>query len=547
MSFTKLQLSCDDLHACFTEASLESFIQCMKEVPSIIANLDQSFYDKLVEIEETGFFNNLSLVLTKSLDTETQLNLLKIWDFLVQTCSTPGEMAFLTKNNIMNDMILFPWDFSSIDLLRSYVTVLKGMSLKLGLMDPAVLYSEERQSYPLYSKSVFFITYDDSVTISAARFVLLNFCLLKNPDTIKYVSEKTPRGPFEKLIESKDSDRFVFLSDLFDVAPPGLVKQILGILRDKLEQYANDMTFIGCAAMFLCKGPARTVISKHISNNLSFIKLSQPVGLGLLLFALEKKLIFLDAAIKCGLVEDIPAIQSVNGQKMVFKTGCFMEEMTEIFLHRFSITHLCLILRLFGILCNEPPKCVFELRKQILELLLGDGPRELMHLFVQKQNTVHRCDLDFLFSYEPETRDLNGQEELVEQLYELEAALGRWKKTPFGWFTFHDIPGDATPEYFDIGDGKQLGITPNALVLPDGEQLKLSKFCIAETKKSKRSISIDVSKSDDQRISMTPKKLDRMTFHFGHASILSSFEAKLILNQYELISYNLNGIAEKTC
>ena len=538
MSFARLQLSCDDLHACFNEASLESFIECMKEVPSIMANIDQSFYDKLTEIRETGFFGNLNLVLTKSIDTETQLKILRIWDFLVQSCSTPDEMRFLTSDGVMNNIILFPWDFSSIDLLRSYVTVLKGLSLKLNLMDNAMLYSQERQSYPLYATAVFFIAYDDSVTISAARLVVLNFCLLKEPNAIKFISEKTPRAPFEKLIESSDSDKFVFLSDLLDVAPPGLIKQLLGILREKLEQYANDMTFMGRAAMFLCKGPARTVISQQISNNVSFIQLSQPVGLGLLLFALEKKLIFLDSAIKCGLVVDIPSVTSVNGKQMQFKSGNFVEEMTEILMQRFSITHLCLILRLFGILFNEPPACVYELRKQIIDLLLGTSPHPLMHLFAEKC-PPHRYDLDFLFAYEPEANELDDPHELVEQLFEVEAALGRWKKKPFGWFVFDDIPGDHTPEYFDTADGKTVGLTPKSLILPEGDQLKLTSFYISESKKSKRSLTLDVLKNDDQKPTLTPRKSEKLVLSFSHATVTSSFEAKIIAHQYELIKYNL--------
>jgi hypothetical protein len=497
------------------------FVSAANDIPTFLTQSTADYQTKLSRLDSAGFFTVMTSLFKRALDYDSQLKILKTWDVLINTCSSSAEMGFLFRCGLANRLVEFPRDITVLDILRSYVTVLKGISMKLDLLRANELYSREKNSCPIYTSVVQFISFADSVTISAARLVVLNLCVCKDAAILKYMSEHTPRGPFEKLIDSADGDRFVFLSDLFGVAPERLTQQILAILDAKLAQNGSDMAFVSRVAVALADGRARPVIAEHISKSMAFFRPSEPVSLGLFLFALTHRLVYLDAAIKCGLVpaDAIPAVKRFAGGAAQPKTGSFLEELVEFFKQRVTVVHTALLLRIFEALWPSPRRFVFELRRTVVaEIIAQANPMDGFVRSVHKQ----RCDLDFLYTYE--VAPVEGGA-VVAVLFEIEAAIARWRGASFHAFPFADVEGGE--ETFPLQESKAVRLTASEVALPDGQVAKLWKvlLCAAE-KKSKKVVVLSVS-------GRGPPMQVRLQFVQTH--VAAAFEAKLVANQGELV------------
>jgi hypothetical protein len=141
--------------------------------------------------------------------------------------------------------------------------------------------------------------------------------------------------------------------------------------------------------------------------------------------------------------------------------------------------------------------------------------------FVRSIHT-QRCDLDFLYTYEivPVEGDA-----IVGVLFEIEAALARWRGTSFLAFPFADVEG--SEETFALQESKVVRLTGSEVALPDGQVAKLWKvlLCPAE-RKSKKVVVLSVS-------GRGPPLQVRLQFLQTH--VAAAFEAELVAKQGELV------------
>jgi hypothetical protein len=545
MDLSRLSQSARDLEASYSPSTLEAFVDAIGEISVLLGQCSDPYLSKLSQLDSAGFFRVFNLLLTNLIDSDAQLKMLRLWDILVQGCSSNDEIQYLFKDSVTNALIQFPWD-SSIDLFRCYATVLKGISLKLQYIDPDLLFWPGPASCPLYSSAVQLISMTDSVTISAARLVVLNLCMAKQEKIITFISEKTPDAPFEKLIDSTDSDRFVFLSDLFGVSPPALISQVLGILQSKLQQNNNDMTFISKAANALCDGPARTVIAEQISKNLPFMQLPQPVSLGLLLFAVTHKLIYLDAAIRSGLIPAhlVPQIRRFSDTIPHVKTGNFCEELFELLKQELSLAHTTVILRILDVVCRHVPDCVLELQNATVQRILADPARPLMEAFVRPREIRQRTDLDYLETYQPvpiENGDVDG---LLSQLTEIQYSIGTWTGTSFVWYKFPEI--EEPRDTFVLHDQSQITLSGSELFLETAKTVKLWRMRVAKIDKKAKKDVLVFHLPLGERANRPPNLFSQLTelrLTFAQSKEAANFYAKVVAHQNALVKRVLGGLA----
>ena len=119
----------DDIEK-FSDETLNQFFTKIDEIPHIIANSKESFLNKLTTLKKIGLFITINLILDSQISTTMQIKMLKFWDFLFSTSSSSEELDILFSDGIINKLIFYSFDVSSIEILQSYMTVLKGISLK---------------------------------------------------------------------------------------------------------------------------------------------------------------------------------------------------------------------------------------------------------------------------------------------------------------------------------------------------------------------------------------------------------------------------------
>jgi len=105
--------------------------------------------------------------------------------------------------------------------------------------------------------------------------------------------------------------------------------------------------------------------------------------------------------------------------------------MQELLYRRESLTHSALVLRTFEALFGKPPKCVYDVRRNTVDILLADEAHPLMHMFVTPLTGPQKCDLDSVFSREPVGGGPESRGHLFAELIEIQGALGRWRGVPF--------------------------------------------------------------------------------------------------------------------
>ncbi|KAK8858036.1 hypothetical protein M9Y10_013136 [Tritrichomonas musculus] len=444
---------------------LNQFFYAIDDIPIILANSPDSFLNKLIKLNEIGVFTALSLIFDNNIKSAYQIKLLKFWDFLISTASSSDELNIIFSNNLIHKLILCSFDLTSIEILQSYITVLKEISLKAKNIDPKNLFTQssliknsensyEANECPLYSHSVNYINNADSVVSGAARFIVLNLCLIKYPPLQAYLSESSMLGPFDQLINNIGPDEFAFIVDFLNVAPLNLREYIIHKIRLKFSKCPLPLLCRG--AMFLKDSPARSMLIDTLSERIFTFSVSLPLTLGILLFSLENNLILLSSAIKYGLITS-PEIATFS--KKPISSPCSMtfrndikSVLSEPLRMSLPIISFALALKCLEIINSSPPHLVIESNMSIIKEVKLIDSNKLMQILLSPPGFCRRCDLSYLLDYLNEDEKFDENEKLVLQLYETQSSICRWrKKKRFAWFTIFFVQNEDN----DIIKGKK--------------------------------------------------------------------------------------------
>ena len=139
----------------FSDKSLAQFITQIEDIPKLFSNSPDSFSNKLDKLANEGLFAFLNTIFDHPIDPKFQLKILKFLDFLISSASLSSEYEIIFRDDILNKLILYQFDYSSEDILRSYFTVLKGISLKTKEIDPQhLLIESSSQRMPAFHSSI---------------------------------------------------------------------------------------------------------------------------------------------------------------------------------------------------------------------------------------------------------------------------------------------------------------------------------------------------------------------------------------------------------
>jgi hypothetical protein len=528
----------------FSDADLAAFVQAVEKIPLFLANSTARFHEKLVAVVDAGLFSAIKGVLRNPLDLPVQLRFLKLWDFLVLTASSAENLTVLFAEQVTNTMVLYPFDFSSTEILQGYMAVLKGISMRVRDFDADLLFTADTHDCPLYSHSVPFIVNRDSIVVSAASLVVLNCCLVKAPRLQNFITDKVLRAPLVYLMDHMGTDELEFLRDFLKVAPLELTDFILKHLRDRLLK--GDIVLLAQAAVCLCNGAARSTIMEVVSERIHSFPIISPLALGLVLHALEQKLILLDWAVRHGLTP-MPRVPRCAPSGPAIATEGFIAEITELLQMHRSVPLVALPLRILERLSPELPSAVGLVKQSIVGILRECPVAAIMENITKRPEQWMRCDIDYLLGVQedaPRSQQPDQTRQAILQLSEVEAAIGRWRGQRFLWFDVREVEDESPEQTFTLANQESVVISACTLVY-ERDSFSLARAVVA---RDRRNVTFRVleAHSKRSRASMVMDKMpiEERRFEFASSATATTFAQAIERVQRRIIDAMLDRLLE---
>lgn len=361
MDLGELRSICQSVVRNYTENTLNEFVQVLSSIPETMANFGASYYSKLLSISATGLFSTIGFIFKNKVNRNAQLKILKFWDMLIETCNNESELRILFTENALNNLIMYPFEFCG-EILQSYITVLKELSMKIFLIDIKFLLTDDMNDCPILSHSVPFIVHKDSIVLSGARLILLNLCGLNNERLNQIIINDFTNYPLKTLLNEMKQDDFIFLDDLIKISPVEISKIIIQRVRESLK--GKDIIKISKSVLFLTNENTKDMIIDLVKQRLNEFPNTDVLTLSLLLYCIENKMI---------------DIKDLN----YFSTENFKNDILEIFKKQETYELFSISLELIGILFKELPTVIYDVKKELINSIEKTSVKELMHLILE--------------------------------------------------------------------------------------------------------------------------------------------------------------------
>lgn len=503
---------CEAIIETQTDENLAKFSDLTDALPTKMLDMSGSFTEKLLFLKDNKFFAGLLSAFKLPLSIEQQLRILKLWDIFFQTASAKEDYDILFSDNLTNEVILYAFEYNSEDVRQSYATVLKGISLKFKDFDHNLLIYNRQ--IPILAHSLPFINNQDSITVSAMRFVILNICLTTNETIREAICDKVSYAPIENLISDIDADGFAFLADFFAVAPTSLKNFTYNTLRKKIDM--SPPAFFASALSFLTSSPAKSLLMDIIGNKINTWDLKDPAILGILLFALEKKLIKLDIAIRVGFISATVPLFDQSSQNYSQKFD-LPKELASVMLELISPLHVAIILRILALLYDHIYSSVIDAKKKIIEMLKSEENQEVIKSIIYQPNPLRiRTDLEFTSKA---YTNPSKYDSLMLMLAEIQNYCAKFHQSSFSWFEI-TTPNETQEVIFNLqNEGQRIVADGNVLRFNETEMPLKSCIVSLETKKY---VTIKVVQYDTTKKFRIPQE-SNYSFDFESGNVAQAF------------------------
>jgi protein CLEC16A len=105
--------------------------------------------------------------------------ILQTLSILVNSVKNDTSLYYLLSNNYVNEIIVFPHDFSEDESLRDqFVSFMKSLSLRLNKQTVQFFFIEETGSFPLLMKAIELIVYNEPMVRIASGAMLCKMIFL---------------------------------------------------------------------------------------------------------------------------------------------------------------------------------------------------------------------------------------------------------------------------------------------------------------------------------------------------------------------------------
>ncbi|EAY11690.1 hypothetical protein TVAG_487920 [Trichomonas vaginalis G3] len=490
MLYEAINLASTEYLAKPNDSTQASFFDAIDKIPEIFSKSTESFGTKLTKLKNSQFFSAIYQMLKSKISDNQQLQLLKLMDFLITTASKKEDIEFIFSNDLINTIISCKFNWSLQDNLLAYTSFLKNIATKLPTMNVNYIFTQYPYSLPLYLYSTIFLTNPDSIVVSAARFVILQLCNLKNPEINDYIDYHIPTQQLEKLVSIDEIESIDYIIDLLRVAPLRFTKSIEKYVKNKLNSSGPEYMVI-CFQNFM-DSPLKSMIIQTLNEKLLQYDYSQILNLGILLYSVENKYMTLDTAIQLGFIaiEKFEFVQLFAPITLLNPKPLVSEILIKLSTTRFNALVLTICLKIWEKIYKNQPFFLYDILQAIVKEMKKNLSMKLVRAFIEREEVNIRTDLNFIkenVNYPDYNWNSGNLAPLIDVLLALQLSISRWTKIPIS-FQFPEINFEIPEISFSTSTNNSITISSSFLSI-DNTKIELMRFDVKQGK-TKRNLEL---------------------------------------------------------
>lgn len=171
--------------------------------------------------------------------TQVHVQILQTLSILISSVKNDTSLYYLLSNNHINDIINFPHDFNSDEMLGAqYASFIKTISLRLNEQTVQFFFIEETGAFPLLTKSIELLGINDPMIRISAQTSILNVYNVKEERARSYALQEDVLLALFQGIDALMKDQLKSLHSL----GKSYVKASDADSISKLEQATEDAT-----------------------------------------------------------------------------------------------------------------------------------------------------------------------------------------------------------------------------------------------------------------------------------------------------------------
>ena len=530
--------ACESVITSKSEADFIKLLDFIEEIPQKFAESEDSFLSKILSLKKMHLFEALRCIRSIKIKSPFQLKLIKFIDFLIATSSKKEEFNELFSDEFMQRIILYQYDIVQSDVLLSFSNLLKSISLKIENIDTNLLFTDMPFGFPLFSQSIQFLAFNDSIAVSSARFVLLHLCTSKEERIVDYINFHIPKMQIERIIASDDIENIDFIADLMNVSPPRLLSFIKTAYENKLMKSGDDPKQMTEAIQNFIDTPLKSVIMKVVNEKIVNYDYSNSLCLGLLLECLERKLILFETGATLGFISPSVIRSQKGNQKLERPQTTVCDLIKNIANAHENIVTLNLCLNIWEHSYPAPPPSIFDIQHCIVRSIRKTLCDSHILAFIQRTEKLPRTDLTYLKSLNGlEKENLQDPFVQVSHLTAVQLSLGRWTNTQFNTFAFPEMTETQNNEKFKTTSGEEIVVDIDSLIHKNIKHALMKVY--AQQTKNKKIVELDFFDSNGKKFSQTKETNE---IEFSSVGQAESFISYIRKNQMNIINVFLRGL-----
>lgn len=153
-------------------------------------------------------------------------------------------MYYLLSNNYINEIIGYSYDFEDDELVDTFISFMKSLSLRLNTQTVQFFFIEETGAYPLLSKAITFLSFKEPMVRTAAQATILNVYRIDEVRAREYALQERIVDDFLSTVTSVLNTQYASMCDAcfgYRMAQPDAVQaaQLAELTPQKMHAIPN--------------------------------------------------------------------------------------------------------------------------------------------------------------------------------------------------------------------------------------------------------------------------------------------------------------------
>lgn len=132
---------------------------------------------------------------------------------LCQSVRNTTSMYYLLSNNYVNEIIGYSYDFEDDELVDTFISFMKSLSLRLNTQTVQFFFIEETGAYPLLSKAILFLSFKEPMVRTAAQATILNVYRISEVRAREYALQDRITDHFLSTVMSVLNTQYASMCD----------------------------------------------------------------------------------------------------------------------------------------------------------------------------------------------------------------------------------------------------------------------------------------------------------------------------------------------